>query len=613
MLRKRSQKLGDMLLEQGLITREDLSRALETQKTDNKRLGETLVDLAIVGSNTLVNAIARQVGVKGCVLRHGLIDPKVVSLIERDEAKRLKVLPLFLVEGRLTVAMAEPQSLPAIDRLAQLTECEINPVLALESNICEYQDKYMGARVNVESFLTSITESDVEVIERDPEGDEKSAEIDRLIEGSPIVNLVNMAILTAIKHDASDIHIEPARNGTRIRYRVDGTLQELLTPPAGMHAAIVTRVKVIGKMDISQKRLPQEGRVHVVAEGRDIDLRISSMPTILGEKVVVRILDAAKLKITLEELGMQGSELEQYQTALRRPHGLVLVTGPTGSGKTTTLYCSLDQLKNTGCNVVTVEDPVEYQLEQVNQIQVNEAIGLTFPRVLRSILRQDPDVILVGEIRDAETARVAVQAALTGHIVLSTLHTNTSPGAVTRLIDMGIEPYLLSSALNGVVAQRLVRKNCAHCVASYYPPPAALRDAGREGGIRRIYKKSDGCNRCNHTGFFGRVAVYEVMTVDDGLRRLIQDGTGEEDLKAHLRESGWKDLRESGLRLADRGIAPLEEVLRVTHIETDTRVRAERAPDDRAERREESQRGSDSNARPSVEDPDDALRQVVSS
>lgn len=575
MLLKRSQKLGDLLVEEGLLSEQELAQALESQKRDKRRLGEMLVAENIVSAHGLVNAIARQLGVKGCVLRHGLIDPKVVQLINPDEAERLKILPMFLVDGRLTVAMAEPQSLPAIDRLAELTETEVNPVFALESNIEEYRHKYRQSEVSVESFLTSLTESDVEVVERDESGEDSTSDIDRMIEGSPVINLVNLAILTAIRHDASDIHVEPNRNRTRVRYRVDGVLQELMNPPPGLHAAIVSRIKVIGKMDISERRLPQEGRVHVVAEGRDIDLRISTMPTILGEKVVLRILDPQKLNVTLESLGLEGNGLERFQTMLRKPHGLVLVTGPTGSGKTTTLYCALDQLKDYGTNIVTAEDPVEYQLDLINQIQVNDSLGLTFPRALRSILRQDPDIILVGEIRDSETARVAVQAALTGHLVLSTLHTNTSAGAVARLNDMGLEPYLLASALNGVVAQRLVRKNCPHCMTSYYPSEAALRDAGRSGDTRRIYRKGEGCNKCNQTGFQGRTAVIETMLVDDDLRELIHRSAGEEVFKRHMRQCGWEDLRVNGLLLADRGISPLEEVLRVTHIETDNRVRAE--------------------------------------
>lgn len=573
-LLRKSQKLGDLLLSQGLLKADDLHQALEAQKSGNRRLGETLLAMKFITGDALVNAIARQLGVRGCNLRHGLIDPKAAALLEREEARRLKALPLFLVEGQLTVAMAEPQSLPTIDRLVQLTGYRVQPVFALEQAIEEYQEKYLGPKVNVESYLSSLTEADVEVVDRETENDE-SSEIDRMVDGSPIVNLVNLALLTAVRHNASDIHVEPDRNGTRIRYRIDGQLQQLINPPPGMHASLVSRIKVIGKMDLSEKRLPQEGRVHVVAEGRDIDLRISTMPTILGEKVVIRILDRAKLSAALEALGLEGAELDQFQTMLRRPHGLVLVTGPTGSGKTTTLYCALDQLKEFGRNVLTVEDPVEYQLDLVNQIQINEGIGLTFPRALRSILRQDPDVILVGEIRDAETARVALQAALTGHMVLSTLHTNSSPGAVIRLMDMGVEPYLLAAALNGVVAQRLVRKNCPHCTSSYYPSAAALRDAGRPGDVRRIYRKGEGCSKCHMSGFAGRVAVYEVMSVEDGLRRLIHEEASDEELKRYLRGRGWQDLRATGLRLADAGVSPLEEVLRVTTVETDDRVKAE--------------------------------------
>lgn len=578
MLKKRTNKLGQMLIEQGLISEQDLQRALAVQESSQKRLGETLVELDVLSANTLVNAIARQLGVRGCCLRHGLIDPKIAQLIEHDEAVRLKVLPLFKVEGVLTVAMAEPQSLPTIDRLVRLTNCKINPVFALETNLAEFRDKYRSSQVNVESFLTSLTESDVEVVERERDEEAASAEIDRMVDGSPVVNLVNLAILTAIRDEASDIHVEPDSKrvgGTRIRYRVDGVLQELMTPPGGIHSAIVSRIKVIGKMDIAERRLPQEGRVHVVAEGRNIDLRISTIPTIIGEKVVLRVLDRAKLNVTLEQLGLEGDALDKFLAMLRKPHGLVLVTGPTGSGKTTTLYCALEQLATFGRNVVTVEDPVEYQLDLVNQIQINDGVGLTFPRALRSILRQDPDIILVGEIRDRETAQIAVQAALTGHMVLSTLHTNTSPGAVVRLLDMGIEPYLLASALNGAIAQRLARKNCPHCTTSYYPPEAALVDADRIGDVRRVYQKGEGCSKCHDTGFAGRVGIYEVMSVDDHIRELIHKVASEEELKSFLREKGWKGLRDEGLRLADRGFSPLEEVLRVTHSETDHRVRAE--------------------------------------
>ena len=385
---------------------------------------------------------------------------------------------MFKVRGTMTVAMTEPQSLPKIDRLRELTGCKIRTVLALEANIREFIRKYAAGEANIDAFLTSLSEEDVSVIERESVDEGPATDLDKMVAGSPIVNLVNVTLLTAIRDKASDIHIEPEKKGTRIRYRIDGVLRDLMKPPAGMHAAIVSRMKVIGKMDIAEKRLPQEGRVHIVAEGREIDLRVSSMPTLLGEKIVVRILDKANLRVKLEDLGFRDEALAAFKRMLQQPHGLVLVTGPTGSGKTTTLYSALDLLRSPELNIVTIEDPVEYQLDMINQTHVHDAVGLTFARALRSMLRQDPDVIMVGEIRDEETARVGVQAALTGHLVLATLHTNDAPGAVARLLDMGIEPYLLSSALNGVVAQRLARSICPGCATKYYPAEHGIAGCG---------------------------------------------------------------------------------------------------------------------------------------
>src|SRR5678816_1276523 len=339
-----------------------------------------------------------------------------------------------------------------------------------------------------------------------------------MVAGSPIINLVNVALLTAVRDKASDIHIEPHKNGTRIRYRIDGVLRDLMKPPAGMHAAIVSRVKVIGKMDIAEKRLPQEGRVRIIAEGREIDLRVSSMPTLLGEKLVLRILDKENLRVRMEDLGLRTETLVALKKILEQPHGLVLVTGPTGSGKTTTLYSALDLLRSPEVNIVTVEDPVEYQLDMVNQIQVHESIGFNFARALRSILRQDPDIIMVGEIRDQETARVAIQAALTGHLVLATLHTNDAAGAVARLVDMGIEAYLISGALQGVVAQRLARTICPACETKYHPHAHVLSDAGLTNEVGRVFHKGAGCQQCHDSGFQGRVGVYELMEVTPVLR-----------------------------------------------------------------------------------------------
>ncbi|MBN2447270.1 MAG: type II/IV secretion system protein, partial [Phycisphaerae bacterium] len=382
-------------------------------------------------------------------------------------------------------------------------------------------------------------------------------------------------VLTAIRDKASDIHVEPAKKATIIRYRIDGRLRELMTAPSGMHGAIVSRIKVIGKMDIAERRLPQEGRAHVVAEGTEVDLRVSSMPTLIGEKIVIRILDKSSLNVSLEKLGLSSDQTEVFRRIFSRPHGIILVTGPTGSGKTTTLYSVLDLLATPEKNIVTIEDPVEYQLDQINQIQTNETIGLSFARALRSILRQDPDVIMVGEIRDEPTARVATQAALTGHLVLSTLHTNNAPGTFVRLADMGIETYLLASAFNGVIAQRLARTICPHCRTSYYPSEAALRDAGWLEHRDRVCYKGEGCKQCHDSGYRGRTGIYEILEVTDAVRPYIHNLEDESELIRVIREHGWRPLREEGLQLVEDGRSTLEEVLRVTHAEAENRTRAE--------------------------------------
>ncbi len=557
-------RVGEVLLEEGVISAEQLDKALSEQRKGGRMLGEMLVDQGVISSTALVRALGTCLGLKGCQLRHGLIDPAVFKLVGAEECERLRLIPMFKVRDELTVAMAEPQSLPAIDRLRQLTGCRIRPVVALEANILEFVKKYSAGDVDVDAFLTSLAESDVEVVEREAVDDGPSTDLDRMVAGSPIINLVNIAFLTAVKDRASDIHIEPEKRGTRIRYRIDGSLRDLMKPPAGMHAAIVSRVKVIGKMDIAEKRLPQEGRVRIIAEGREIDLRISSMPTLLGEKIVVRILDKSNLKVRLEDLGFRSDALTSFKRFLQQSHGMALVTGPTGSGKTTTLYSALDLLRGPEDNILTVEDPVEYQLDLVNQIQVNELIGLTFSRALRSILRQDPDIIMVGEIRDQDTARVAVQAALTGHLVLATLHTNDSPGAVARLVDMGIEPYLLSSAFNGAVAQRLARTICPACATKYYPTEQVLHDAGLHDHGGKPFRKGGGCQRCHNSGFQGRCGIYEVFEVTPELRRMIHHGRPTHELREKMRINGALTLREEGVLLAIEGKTCLEEVLRVT-------------------------------------------------
>jgi type IV pilus assembly protein PilB len=560
-------RIGEALIREGYLTQEQLARALSQQKSTGRMLGEMLVEQGVINGAQLVQLLAKTLGVKGCQLRHGLIDPTLFKLVGAEEAERLLAIPMFRVHGVLTVAMTDPQNLPKIDRLRQLTGCKVRSVLALESNVREYIKKYAAGETSVDAFLTSLSEQDVEVVERETIDEGPTTDLDKMVAGSPIINLVNVALLTAIRDKASDIHIEPDKKGTRIRYRIDGVLRDLMKPPQGMHAAIISRVKVIGKMDIAEKRLPQEGRVHILAEGREIDLRVSSMPTLLGEKLVMRILDKENLKVRLEDLGFRPESLEAFKRMLNQPHGLVLVTGPTGSGKTTTLYSALDLVRSPELNIVTIEDPVEYQLDLINQTHVHESIGLSFAKALRSILRQDPDVIMVGEIRDQETARVAVQAALTGHLVLATLHTNDAVGAVARLLDMGIESYLLSSAINGVVAQRLARSICPACATKYYPSEQELHDAELSDKIGRAFRKGAGCQQCHDSGFIGRFGVYEVLEITPDLRRMVHKATPSHELRHEFKRQGGRTLREEGVQAALEGRSSLDEVLRVTHNE----------------------------------------------
>ncbi len=560
-------KIGEQLLKDQLITTDQLTEALAMQAADGGRLGANLIDIGAITATSLVNALGKRLGVKGCVLRHGLIDPAAAKSIPKEEAERLKVLPIFRVLDELTVAMTDPQSLPTLDRLRDLTGCQIRPVLALEKNIDEFQQKYLTKEVTVDAFMASIEESDVQIDDNEAVDEGPVTDLDQLVEGSPVINLVNLIILTAMRDGASDIHIEPDRASTHIRYRVDGQLRELFKPPKGMHAQIVSRIKVIGKMDISERRLPQEGRVHLVADGREVDLRVSSMPTVLGEKIVIRILDKANLSFELSDLGLRGEDLRIVQNMLRTPYGLLLVTGPTGSGKTTTLYSALELLNDRTKNIVTVEDPVEYQLSMITQIQVNDQVGLTFSRALRSILRQDPDIVMIGEMRDVDTARVAVQAALTGHLVLSTMHTNDCPGAVARLLDMGIEPFLMASSVIGVVAQRLPRRICSSCKTSYYPSADLLASVGWEHRANELFQRGEGCRECHMTGFRGRTGIYEVLQFDAELQRKIQGPEPESDLRKTLVKRHWKGLREKALDVVDRGESTLEEVLRVTRAE----------------------------------------------
>ncbi len=560
-----SSRLGEELVGARLITAEDLENALQKQSRSKSKLGEALVELGIVSEDEILPHLQRHLSLPATKLREGMIDPHVVRLIPRAKAEAFCAVAMFKVRDTLSVAMGDPQNLLQIDDLECTTGLKIRPVFALRSSIQKMIQRCYEEGFQVDTVTADLDESAVELDE--DFGNMEIDSVEAMVDGSPIINLVNYIILQAIRQGASDIHIEPSRHYGVVRFRVDGLLREVLRPRRDIYPAIVSRVKVMAKMDIAEHRLPQDGRLHVVVEGREIDLRVSSLPTVLGEKVVMRVLDRRRVTFNLDLLGMPEELLGQLKGLLAKPHGLLLVTGPTGSGKTTTLYSALELVKSVHRNIVTVEEPVEYQLEQINQVQIDEAASLTFAGALRSILRQDPDVIMVGEIRDGETAQVAVQAALTGHLVLSTLHTNDSAGAVTRLIDMGVAPYKVAASLIGVVAQRLVRTICPHCRATYYPPAELLASFHYQGDVRRPFARGEGCPKCHDTGFQGRLGIYEVLCGTSEFRELIVRDASLDQVREWYRSQGGQTLFEHGIRLAEKEQTSLDEVMRVAFFE----------------------------------------------
>ena len=558
-------KLGQILLQSGKITEEQLDKALARQRETNKRLGQVLVELKFVTEGDIAAVLGKQLGVPHVWLRKGLIDPKVVSMIPRDKAELYHVLAMFKVRDSLTVAMSDPQSLFVIDQLTSLTGCKIQPVLSRAEDIATFIREYYEKSVGVEEFLSSLDQTDVEVVSDATLA--SVSELEEMAEGSPIINLVNVVVLNAIKQGASDIHIEPDRKRMRIRYRVDGIMREVMSQKVDLHPAVISRIKVMANLDIGERRRPQEGRIRVVAETREIDLRVSSLPTVLGEKIVMRILDQSRSILPLDALGLVGKPAKTFERMVHQPYGLILVTGPTGSGKTTTLYSGLHLVSSQEKNIVTIEDPVEYQLEYINQVQVNERMDLSFANVLRHVLRQDPDIIMVGEIRDRETAEIAIQAALTGHLVISTLHTNDSCGAITRLADMGIEPYLIASALTGVVAQRLLRRICPECRTTFIPPASLLEQVGWSDNKPLTMSVGTGCKNCFDSGYKGRVGIYELLVVDLKMRSLILTNPTLDQLREERDRSDLPSLKASGFELVRNGQTTIEEVMRAVFIE----------------------------------------------
>jgi type IV pilus assembly protein PilB len=569
-----SQRLGDLLVKEKIITPEQLERALRAQKEGGStaRLGATLVQMGYVTDDEVTNFLSRQYGVPAINLQYFEIDPGVVKLIPEETAKRYQILPLSRVGASLTIAMVDPTNVFAIDDIKFMTGFNIEPVVASGPAVAEAIEKaYAGNQVqeeNVDELLASMDEADVEL--QADQADLDLAELEKSADEAPIVKLVNIIMSDAVKRGASDIHIEPYEREYRVRFRIDGVLQAIMSPPLKLKDAITSRIKIMAKMDISEKRLPQDGRImlkmQLGGKKKQLDFRVNCLPTLWGEKVVMRLLDKENLRLDMTKLGFEPHSLEKFQRAVLKPYGMVLVTGPTGSGKTNTLYSSVSLLNKPDTNILTAEDPVEFQLHGVNQVQMKESIGLNFAAALRAFLRQDPNVILVGEIRDFETAEIAIKAALTGHLVLSTLHTNGAPETISRLMNMGIEPFLVATAVHLICAQRLVRRICVECREEVPLPPQAKIEAGfspEEARTTKIFK-GRGCSTCNKTGYKGRAGLYEVMEVDDEMRELILIGASAVELKKKAMERGMITLRRSGLTKIAEGVTTLEEVARET-------------------------------------------------
>jgi type IV pilus assembly protein PilB len=558
-------KLGEILVRQGRITPEQLSEILRLQKKTSKPLGQILVEKGFLNEEELTQILGEQLGIPHVWLRKGLVDPQIAQVVPKEKALHYQIIPMFRVNNMLTLATADPYNIYVFDELHKLTGLEIQPVLCRADDIADATHECYQKEVSIDEVMTSIDESEIEVVRGAQE--KEISEIAEMAEGSPVINLTNMILLKGVRDGASDIHLEPQAQQFRVRIRIDGLLYELMSPKIEMHQAVVSRLKVMSNLDIAERRMPQDGRFQVNVDGRVIDLRFSSMPGIHGEKVVLRILDKSKTILDINRLGFGSGLLGRMKDLLRRPHGLILVCGPTGSGKTTTLYSAIAMLNSLEKNIITIEDPVEYQLPGINQNQVKEAIGLSFARFLKHALRQDPDIVLVGEIRDRETAEIAVQASLTGHLVLSTLHTNDSPSVITRLLEMGIEPYLISSSLLASLAQRLVRTICPECKTSYYAPKGVLKELGLDENKQARFSKGKGCAACYDSGFKGRAGLYELLEMDEGLKTLVLDNPTIDALQGYLRKNGHQTLRGYGYKKVLEGLTTIEEVQRVTAFE----------------------------------------------
>ncbi len=569
-----NRRLGDLLVAEGLITERQLHEALAQQKGTNDKLGSVLVRLRLLTEEQLIGFLSRQYGIPSMKLAQLDVDPEVLRLVPSAIAKKYEVMPVKRVENSLTLAMADPTNVFALDDVAFMTNLQVLPIVASQAAIrTAIERNYESPRGSVTTALTELSSdlvSEVEVLDEEEAGTKVDVfELKESADEAPVVKLVNMILVDAIRRAASDVHFEPYEKVFRVRFRIDGVLHEVLSPPKRLEPAIISRLKIMSSLDIAERRLPQDGRIKLRYNTREIDFRVSVLPTIFGEKAVLRILDRNALKLDLAQLGFDPWALEHFTTAIHQPYGMVLLTGPTGSGKTTTLYSAIHTINTPEHNIMTAEDPVEYNLKGVNQVQINEGVGRTFAAALRSFLRQDPDVILVGETRDLETAQIAIRAALTGHLVFSTLHTNDCPSTIARLVDMGVPAFLVASALILVVAQRLGRKVCEDCKEPYEAAEQTLVPYGLEPtGVGTIQlSKGKGCQTCNFTGMKGRVAIYEVMPISQELRDMILKGAPTADLRRMAQSQGMKTLRQAGLIKVLDGVTTMEEVLRVTVAE----------------------------------------------
>jgi type IV pilus assembly protein PilB len=567
-----SVRLGEILVKESLITQDQLQKALEFQRSNGGKLGSCLTKMGFITDDDITGVLSRQYGVPSINLKYYEIDPTVIKLIPQDTATRYQVIPLSRVGSVLTIAMTDPTNVFAMDDIKFMTGFNVEPVVASESAIGEAIVRfYGGAETNHEeltNLMKDLDDQELEVASEETELD--TATLEKAAEEAPIIKLVNLILTDSVKRGASDIHIEPYELEMRVRFRVDGMLQTVMNPPLRLKDAITSRIKIMAKLDIAEKRLPQDGRIMIKykADGKkkELDFRVSTVPTLFGEKIVLRLLDKENLRLDMTKLGFEAESLKKFERNILKPYGMVLVTGPTGSGKTNTLYSSVARLNQVDTNIMTAEDPVEFQLGGINQVQMKEQIGLNFAAALRAFLRQDPNIILVGEIRDFETAEIAVKAALTGHLVLSTLHTNDAPSTISRLMNMGIEPFLVATSVNLICAQRLVRRICSNCKEELEVPEQALIDAGyspEEAKTTKIYH-GKGCTTCNKGGYKGRTGLYEVMEINDEMRELILVGASALELKKKAMELGMITLRRSGLIKVAGGFTTMEEVLRET-------------------------------------------------